>query len=130
MAVSTIDQFIDGLSEDWMKSVFIDRLENARLLVDDETFGDKTNANNALANFLQLTTDQRLAEIERLRVRNTVTQWAKKATAGDINSLITVLRTIRDTAGQNQPTEPEPETPVETGEVETDGEGENTGTGE
>jgi hypothetical protein len=74
MAVSTIDQFIDGLSEDWMKSVFIDRLENARLLVDDETFGDKANANNALANFLQLTTDQRLAEIERLRVRNTVTQ--------------------------------------------------------
>ena len=46
MAASIIDQFIDGLSEDWMRSVFIDRLENARLLVDDDTFGDKTGAND------------------------------------------------------------------------------------
>lgn len=74
MAVSIIDQFIDGLSEDWMRSVFVDRLENARLLVDDETFGDTEGANSAVASFLQLSTAERLAEIERLRVRNIATQ--------------------------------------------------------
>lgn len=121
MAVSIIDQFIDGLSEDWMRSVFVDRLENARLLVDDETFGDKEGANNAVASFLQLSTEQRLAEIERLRVRNIATQWAKTATKDAINSLVTVLRTIRDTI-------PEEGTTGETGETGEEG---NTGeTGE
>lgn len=113
MAASIIDQFIDGLSEDWMRSVFVDRLENARLLVDDETFGDKEGANNAVAAFLQLSTEQRLAEIERLRVRNIATQWAKTATKDAINSLVTVLRDIRDNmpAPSEEPTtEPEPET--------------------
>lgn len=120
MAVSLIDQFIDSLSEDWMRSVFVDRLENARLLVDDETFGDKEGANNAVASFLQLSTEQRLAEIERLRVRNIATQWAKTATKDAINSLVTALRAIRDAipeesgseggedSGENTtPTEPE-----------------------
>ena len=120
MAASLIDQFIDGLSEDWMRSVFVDRLENARLLVDDETFGDKEGANNAVASFLQLSTEQRLAEIERLRVRNIATQWAKTATKDAINSLVTALRAIRDAipeesgseggedSGENTtPTEPE-----------------------
>ena len=116
MAASIIDQFIDGLSEDWMRSVFVDRLENARLLVDDETFGDAAGANNALASFLQLTTEQRLAEIERLRVRNIVTQWAKTATKDAINSLLTVLRTIRDNV-------PEEGTTGETGESGETGEG-------
>lgn len=92
----TIDQFIDGLSEDWMRSVFVDRLENARLLVDDDTFGDKVGANDAVAAFLQLSTSERLAEVERLRIRNIVTQWAKTATKDAINSLVTILRTIRD----------------------------------
>lgn len=113
MAASIIDQFIDGLSEDWMRSVFVDRLENARLLVDDETFGDKEGANNAVAVFLQLSTEQRLAEIERLRVRNIVTQWARTATKDAINSLLTILRDIRDNmpAPSEEPTtEPEPET--------------------
>jgi hypothetical protein len=71
MAVTSIDRFIDSLTEDWMRSIFIDRLENARLLLDDETFGDSEGANIALGNFLQLSTPQRAAEIERLRVRNT-----------------------------------------------------------
>ena len=107
MAASIIDQFIDGLSEDWMRSVFVDRLENARLLVDDDTFGDKTGANNAVAAFLQLTTEQRLAEIERLRVRNIATQWAKTASKGAINSLVTALRVIRDTVPADTPEEGE-----------------------
>lgn len=124
MAVSVIDQFIDGLPEDWMRSVFVDRLENARLLVDDETFGDATGANDALASFLQLTTEQRLAEIERLRVRNIATQWAKTATKDAINSLVTALRTIRDTI-------PEEGTTGETGETGESGETSTTGeTGE
>ena len=113
MAASIIDQFIDGLSEDWMRSVFVDRLENARLLVDDETFGDKEGANNAVASFLQLSTEQRLAEIERLRVRNIATQWARTATKDAINSLVTVLRDIRDnmpTPSEEPTPEPEPET--------------------
>lgn len=119
MAVSIIDQFVDGLSEDWMRSVFIDRLENARLLVDDETFGDKEGANNAVASFLQLSTEQRLTEIERLRVRNITTQWAKTATKDAINSLVTALRTIRDAI-------PEEGTTGETGETGSTGEsGEN-----
>lgn len=122
MAVSIIDQFIDGLSEDWMRSVFVDRLENARLLVDDETFGNAAGANDALASFLQLTTEQRLAEIERLRVRNIATQWAKTATKDAINSLVTALRTIRDAI-------PEEGTTGETGESgETEESGE-TGEG-
>lgn len=124
MAASIIDQFIDGLPEDWMRSVFVDRLENARLLVDDETFGDAVGANNALASFLQLTTEQRLAEIERLRVRNIVTQWAKTATKDAINSLLTVLRTIRDNV-------PEEGTTGEIGEIGETGETGTTGeTGE
>lgn len=69
-----IDQFIDSLSEDWMRSVFVDRLENARLLIDDSAFGDSEGINNVVANFLQLSTERRLAEIERLRVRNVATQ--------------------------------------------------------
>lgn len=120
MAVSIIDQFIDGLSEDWMRSVFVDRLENARLLVDDETFGDKEGANNAVASFLQLSTEQRLAEIERLRVRNIATQWAKTATKDAINSLVTVLRTIRDAV-------PEEGTTGETGETGEEGNTDETG---
>ena len=99
-----------------MRSVFIDRLENARLLVDDETFGDAAGANDALASFLQLSTEQRLAEIERLRVRNIATQWAKTATKDAINSLVTALRTIRDAI-------PEEGTTGETGESGETGEG-------
>ena len=118
MAVNIIDQFIDGLSEDWMRSVFVDRLENARLLIDDETFGNKEGANNAVASFLQLSTEQRLAEIERLRVRNVATQWAKTATKDAINSLVTALRAIRDATSEdnNEPensTSDEPENPTE-----------------
>lgn len=74
MAANTIDLFVDTLPEDWMQSVFVDRLENARLLVDDETFGDAEGANSAVASFLQLSSNERLAEIERLRIRNTATQ--------------------------------------------------------
>ena len=107
MAASIIDQFVDGLSEDWMRSVFVDRLENARLLVDDDTFGDKTGANNAVAAFLQFTTEQRLAEIERLRIRNIATQWAKTASKDAINSLVTALRAIRDAVPEDTPEEGE-----------------------
>lgn len=113
MAVSIIDKFIDALPEDWMCSVFVDRLENARLLVDDETFGDKEGANNAVAAFLQLSTEERLAEVERLRVRNIATQWAKTATLSDINSLITALRAIRDAVPAEPETPTEPKTPTE-----------------
>ena len=116
MAVSTIDQFIDGLSEDWMKSVFVDRLENARLLVDDETFGDKAGANNAVADFLKLTTQQRLSEIERLRIRNIAIQWAKTAPKEAINSLVTALRAIRDAVPAEGEGTPEEGTTGETGE--------------
>ena len=124
MAVKTIDQFIDGLSEDWMRSVFVDRLENARLLIDDETFGDKAGANDAVAAFLQFSTEQRLAEIERLRVRNVATQWARTATKDAINSLVTVLRAIRDAI-------PEQGTTGETGETGEEGNtGEEGSTGE
>ena len=122
MAVSIIDQFIDGLSEDWMKSVFVDRLDNARLLIDDETFGDTESANNAVASFLQLSVAQRLAEIERLRVRNVETQWAKTSDVNSINSLITILRTIRDNLGNQTGTTGEIGTTSETGEDGTTGE--------
>ena len=122
MAVNIIDQFIDNLSEDWMKSVFVDRLDNARLLIDDETFGDTESANNAVASFLQLSVAQRLAEIERLRVRNVATQWAKTSDVNSINSLITILRTIRDNLGNQTSTTGETGTTSETGEDGTTGE--------
>lgn len=125
MAANIIDQFIDGLSEDWMRSVFVDRLENARLLVDDETFGDTEGANNAVASFLQLSTAERLAEIERLRVRNIATQWAKTATVAAINSLVTALRDIRDNRTPEEGTTGEAGETGETGEA-----GETSETGE
>ena len=123
MAANLIDQFVDSLSEDWMRSVFVDRLENARLLIDDETFGNTQGANDAVASFLQLSNVQRLAEIERLRVRNIVVQWAKTADLNAINSLITILRTIRDNPSETGNT-------GETGEINDIGETGNTGENE
>lgn len=110
MAVSIIDQFLDSLPEDWMRNVFVERLENARLLLDDETFGDKEGANEVLVRFLQLAENERLTEIERLRIRNQVEAWAWKQTTSDADlvALITMLRDIRSKKQQPDP-EPEPE---------------------
>lgn len=94
MAINSIDQFIDTLPEDWMSSVFVDRLENARLLIDDNTFGSTDGVGDAVAEFLQLSTEERLAEIERLRIRNITVQWAKTADTSAINSLIKTLHSM------------------------------------
>lgn len=94
MAINSIDQFIDSLPEDWMSSVFVDRLENARLLVDDNTFGDTSGISDAVADFMQLSTKERLAEIERLRIRNMTIQWARTADIAAINALIKALHSM------------------------------------
>lgn len=123
MALTYIDNFLDSIPEEWMRTTFVDRLDSARLLVDDGSFGDMEGANTALGLFMGLSTEERIAEINRLRLLNTVDQWASspEVTVADINSIVTSLRTIRDakqTAGQT------PETPTDNENIETPTDGE------
>jgi hypothetical protein len=123
MALTYIDNFLDSIPEEWMRNTFVDRLDSARLLVDDGSFGDMEGANTALGLFMGLSTEERIAEINRLRLLNTVDQWANssEATVTDINSIITSLRTIRDA---KQAEEQTPETPTDNEDTETPTDGE------
>ena len=111
MAVSGMDAFIDSLTEDWLKNVFVDRLDNARLLVDDEQFGDKDGAATVLSSFMKLDAEGRTKEMERLRVRNQVVDWAKNEATllSDVTAMIVTLRNIRDARKVEPEPEPEPE---------------------
>ena len=121
MALTSIDTFLDNLSDDWMRTTFVDRLDNARMVVDDATFGDVEGANAAFSSFMALTLQERITEISRLRTLNMVDQWANSPSSSiaDINSIITSLRSIRDAkqaaADAAATPEPEPETPSESG---------------
>ena len=108
MALTSIDSFLDELGEDWMRTTFVERLENARLLVDDEQFGSMEGMSDLLSSFMRLSADARRLEVVRLRVVNTCDSWASDpaTTVADINSVITSLRAIRDA---KLAPEPEPE---------------------
>ncbi len=123
MALTYIDNFLDSIPEEWMRTTFVDRLDSARLLVDDGSFGDMEGANTALGLFMGLSTEERIAEINRLRLLNTVDQWASspEVTVADINSIVTSLRTIRDA---KQTAEQTPETPTDNENTETPTDGE------
>lgn len=110
MALTYIDSFLDTIPEEWMRATFVDRLDNARLIVDDGSFGDVEGANTALSLFMGLSTQERNNEISRLRILNTVDQWAKNSstTIADINSIVTSLRQIRDAKQAAENTQPEP----------------------
>ena len=96
MAITRIDTFLESLPEQWMRDTFIERLDNSRLLIDEETFGDSTAATDVLTRFLQLESDARNTEILRIRMLNTVCRWAKTASEEDINSIISALRREKD----------------------------------
>ena len=110
MTIARLDSFLDGLQEEWMKSTFVERLESTRQLVDDQSMGSMEGANDILAAFIQLDATARNQEIQRARIRNTVTTWANRSDVDTsaINSIITALRAIRD-AKNAVPEEPEQE---------------------
>ena len=113
MPITKIDNYLDTMPDPWMRSTFVDRLENARLLVDDESYGDPETANEAFTEFMKLgSAAERMEEISRLRIINTVDEWAKRAetSVADINAVITSLRNIRDEKTKPEPDpQPEPE---------------------
>lgn len=111
MPITKIDTYLDTMTDDWMRNTFVDRLENARMLVDDESYGDPEKSNEAFTEFMKLgTAAERAEEVSRLRIVNTVDSWArrKETSIADINTVITSLRAIRDEKQQPEP-EPEPE---------------------
>ena len=110
MAITKIDTLMENLNEDYLRSVFADRLESTRLNVDDEAFGDITEAADAIRTFLTLTPEKRATEVGRVRIVAMVLNWAndEDVTDEDIASVITVLRWARDNKPQPEP-EPEPE---------------------
>lgn len=113
MPIKTIDEYLDTIPEEWKRTAFVDRLENARMLVDDPEFASTEEVSKSLTTFLSLTGQERTTEVERLRVLNVAGIWAKKATTSvaDINSVITSLRQIRE-AKKAPEVEPEPESEV------------------
>lgn len=111
MAITKIDTLLENLGEDYLRTVFADRLESTRLNVDDQAFGDTTEAAEAVRSFLALTPAERTVEVGRVHIVAAVLNWANDddVTDGDIASVITVLRWAREQKQQPEPeTEPEP----------------------
>lgn len=120
MAVTQIDNFLDGIQEPWMRQTFVDRLDNARLIVDDSSFGNVEGANQSLSLFMALSSEERTREISRLRILNQVDQWASdmNVSTSDINSIITSLRAIRDAKIEAAQTSEPEDTPENTEPIE------------
>lgn len=110
MPISKIDTLLENLNEDYLRTVFADRLDSTRLNVDDVAFGDTTEAADAVRSFLALTPAERVTEVGRVRIVAMVLNWANDddVTDADIASVITVLRWAREHKPQPEP-EPEPE---------------------
>ena len=111
MPISKIDALMKAMQEDYMRNVFADRLESARLAVDDPTFGDSAETAEALGAFMSLTPQERIYELNRVRILGTVLNWTnnEEVTVADINSIITALRSERDKKQATPDPEPDPE---------------------
>lgn len=111
MAITAIDNLLEGMEQDYQRTAFADRLDSTRMAVDDPAFGQASDTAEAVRAFLALDTQQRELEVARVRIAATVINWANDATTtiADINSIITVLRAERERKSVQPDPEPEPE---------------------